>query len=210
MKKRKSSIINLNKRVLILCEGESEVIYLKGLKTTDENRRRLSAVDIEIYQPRNFSPLGLVNEAKKRIREAKSDKLPYFYVWVVFDKDIHANIPQAMNDALTYKIPINIAFSVICFEFWILLHFEKTTRYFANCDSLISYREKKKYISNYSKTGNLYKLLKGKEDIAIKNSNWCIKQNAPTIRYNNNIHSLSAYTDFHYLFLTLNTLNRKP
>jgi RloB-like protein len=35
--------------------------------------------------------------------------------------------------------PIQIVFSNVCFEFWILLHFEYTTRAFHNCDEIIKY-----------------------------------------------------------------------
>lgn len=56
----------LRKRVLILCEGESEKIYLNGLKSDYFNRSNLSGVKIEIFTPES-NPVGLVEEAKKSI-----------------------------------------------------------------------------------------------------------------------------------------------
>ncbi|AYD47946.1 RloB domain-containing protein [Arachidicoccus soli] len=97
-------------RILVLCEGESEIIYLNGYKSEDTNRRRLSRLEIEIYQLTNYSPLGLVSEAKKKIKEAKKDKMPYKSVWVVFDKDAQMNIPQAIQEAQTYSPSIEVAF----------------------------------------------------------------------------------------------------
>jgi hypothetical protein len=44
------------KRVLILCEGQSEQIYINGYKSEDLNKRRLANVDVKIYQPKDYSP----------------------------------------------------------------------------------------------------------------------------------------------------------
>ena len=120
------------KRVLILCEGQSEQIYINGYKSEDVNKRRLAKVDVEIYQPKDYSPHGLLTEAKLKVKEAKKDKMPYDKVWIVFDRDGHANVPQTFEEARIAKI--NIAFSAVCFEIWILLHFERTSRAFQNCD----------------------------------------------------------------------------
>lgn len=61
----------LRKRVLILCEGESEKIYLNGLKSDYFNRNSLSGVKIEILSP-DSNPMGLVEEARRRIKKERS------------------------------------------------------------------------------------------------------------------------------------------
>ena len=40
------------KRVLILCEGESEQIYINGYRSEEYNVRRLANVEVEIYKPK--------------------------------------------------------------------------------------------------------------------------------------------------------------
>jgi len=57
--------IRLQKRGLILCEGETEEYFFKGIITNRKRRRNLSSIDVDIYKPRNHSPKGLINEAKK-------------------------------------------------------------------------------------------------------------------------------------------------
>jgi hypothetical protein len=50
----------------------------------------------------------------------------YSEVWAVFDKDGHPNHEEAFNLASTDIAgkKVNIAFTSIAFEYWILLHFE--------------------------------------------------------------------------------------
>jgi len=193
IKNRKSTLIPLPKHVLILCEGKSEEIYVKSYSSQEQNRRRLANVDIQVYQPKNYSPLGLLKEAKKRKEEAKRDKMPYDSIWIIFDKDGHANIPQTFEEAKDVKI--YIIFSAICFEMWILLHFEKTSKFFHNCDEIVSYITKKKYL-DYTKTNYFNQLTDEQKDIACENSKWLRKQNETAINKGNHIYELKAYTDF--------------
>ena len=60
-------MIQVSKRFLILCEDEkSSLLYLDSFKKDEKLRRDLAAVSIEIYQPHDISPLGLVSEAKRK------------------------------------------------------------------------------------------------------------------------------------------------
>ena len=197
--------MNLPKRVLILCEGESEQIYLKGLKKDMYFNNQLQAVEIIMYQPNDFSPLGIVKEAKKRMKEARQDKYSFNSVWVVFDKDDHKKIPEAFNLANSNNPPIEIAFSNICFEYWILLHFEKTSRFFKDSYEIIEYIEKR-YSFDYSKTMNIYEKLKTRICIALKNTDWLLTQNAFDLDNNLKPYDLKSFTDFNKLYHFLNHL----
>ncbi len=198
--KRRSLNKPLRKHVLILCEGESEKIYLDGLKSDYFSRNNLSGVRIEILTGNN-NPMGLVEEAKKRIKKEKS-AYPYDSVWVVFDKDTHPSIPRAFDIARSNNPPINIAFSNICFEYWVLLHFEQTNRSFQNCDALVSYFGQRRYI-NYQKTKNNYLLLKPRLDIALRNAMWLRELNQFDIDSGIHPMNLNAYTDFDRLSVFL-------
>lgn len=203
IKYRKSRRIELPPRILILCEGESEMKYLKGFQTEEKNRRRLSSVKIELYQPDNYSPCGLLNEAKRRAKEAAREGYGFRDVWIVFDRDGHSGIPRAFDEA--YAAGINIAFSLICFEYWILLHFERTNRYFPNCDALIHHIEHRKYIVDYNKT-NFYASIKDHQDLAISNADWLWRQNELDLSRGLKEYDLPAYTSFHRLFISLKEL----
>jgi len=197
---RKKLSISLPKRILILCEGESEIIYLKGYQSEEKNRRKLSGAQIELYQPDNYSPYGLLNEAKKRVKEAKREKYSFDEVWIVFDRDGHANIPKTFQEALDANI--SIAFSLISFEYWILLHFEKSRKYYPNCDALVHYIEHQNYIPDYSKT-NYYSKIKDYQIFAVENAQWLHKQNESDLNRGTKKYDLPAYTNFDKLFLAL-------
>ncbi|MCX6327210.1 MAG: RloB family protein [Bacteroidia bacterium] len=199
-KHRKSFNLQLPQRILILCEGESEIKYLKGYQSEEKNRRKLSGVQIELYQPENFSPYGLLTEAKKKAKEANKEKYSFNQVWIVFDRNGHANIPKTFCEATDASV--KIAFSLISFEYWILLHFEKSRKYYPNCDSLVHYIESKKYIIDYCKT-NYYSKIKEHQQTAIENARWLHKQNESDLNRGAKKYELSAYTNFDELFITL-------
>lgn len=205
----KGKIIKPFKRVLILCEGETEMNYFNGIKSIDQYRRKLSAVSVEIYKPKDHSPCGLVKEAKRRIKEAiKVDKNPYESVWVLFDKDGHANIPQAFEDARTSNTSpkINIAFSSKCFEYWIYLHYEQRKKNFDKCDELKSVI--KNINSRLAISNNLFKELLESLDKALENATWLHNQNRSDIEAGIKIYELDAYTDVDKLVSALLEMTR--
>ncbi|MEA2043710.1 MAG: RloB family protein [Bacteroidota bacterium] len=190
-------MINIGKRLLIVCEDEkSSKFYFESFKKDEKLKRDLASVEIEVVHPKDHSPVGLVTEAKSKKIKAKRERNPYDEIWVVLDRDGHANMEKAINKARDNKI--HFALSVICFEYWILLHFEKTTKYFNKCDNVISYI-KKNHFSEYEKNTNSYTTLKDRINIAIKNGEWRIKQAQNDINRGIKIHQLSAYTNVHLL-----------
>ena len=54
----------LPKRVLILCEGETEVAYFKSYIAHNNQGRRFKAVRVEVIKPKKFTPFALFEEAK--------------------------------------------------------------------------------------------------------------------------------------------------
>lgn len=153
--------------VLIVCEGEkTEPHYFKELR----DDLQLSPLNIEITgDTRGSSPLNVVKYAQKHCKE-------YDRVFCVFDKDRHTNYQQALDKIRGRRRakghPMEAITSVPCFEFWILLHFRKTTRNFDTgsgsiCDRVIS--ELKTHIPEYTKgTRGVYRQIKGDQPTAIK------------------------------------------
>ena len=190
-------MISISKRILILCEDEkSSKLYFESFKRDEKLKRELSSVDIEIIHPKDHSPVGLVTKAKEKKKKAKRERNQYDEIWIVLDKDYHANMDKALNMAKDNKI--EVALSIICFEYWILLHFEKTTKPFVKCDDIISYI-KKKHFKAYEKSTNCYTVLKDKIEDAIENGFWLEKQNKNDLDRGMKLTDLSAYTNVHLL-----------
>jgi len=59
-------------RILIICEGETEEQYFKGILQDADLKKQLSAIRVSVITGKDSSPLKLVKEAiKKRAAEKK-------------------------------------------------------------------------------------------------------------------------------------------
>ena len=114
-------------KVLIVCEGaKTEPNYFNGLKDHYE----LNSANVEITGESGSSPAGIVKYAKQRYRKEKEAGDPFDKVYCVFDQDHHETYKQALETIADAK-PKAVFYattSVPCFEYWLLLHFEYTTK----------------------------------------------------------------------------------
>ena len=151
-------------KILIVCEGEkTEPIYFDEIRVYYE----LDSANVEIDGRCDSSPISVVEYAYKEYLSSKAQCDPYDRVFCVFDKDAHSTYSDALTrlDAINSEIEkaeprLNNVFtpitSVPCFEFWLLLHFNPTTRPFSSAGNksagarLID--ELKAYIPNYKKS----------------------------------------------------------
>ena len=139
--------------IFIACEGRNtEPLYFEKIKEIKECDDFYS-YSLTIYPDRNedkpkSDAIGLINEAIERINE-------FDELWVVFDKDGYTKHKEAFE--LAKSKGINICFSSISFETWILLHFELNTDTFAKSENIINEKfiNNEKYFENYSKSGDL-------------------------------------------------------
>lgn len=191
-----------------MCEGQTEEKYYKGLVSQEMYRRKFAAIDVAIYKPDSNFPAGLIKKTRDLMKIAKRDRNDYDFVWVVFDKDQHASIPGAFEMARTNKPEIRIAFTSPCFEFFILLHFEKTTREFSSCDEIISYIKKKGYIPDYEKASNLFKVLDHVEDKGLEHCDWLKNRNQMELDDGARPYELSAFSNVEVLIRYLYNLVR--
>ena len=199
--KTKRIPIKVNKRILILCEGQTECVYFTAFKKDSDLKASLGAVDVDAYQPTDFSPLGLINEAKKRKKEAQQRRNPYDSIWIVFDRDGHHGVSEAFQTCIDAKV--NRVFSSVCFEFWAILHFEYTTRPFKDGDEIVSYLKSKHYPS-YKKGQDFYSDLKPKVEIAIKHAKKIYDKMHEDIEDGNTkLCDCNPYTNVHELVLEL-------
>ncbi len=169
-KPRRENSRPVRDRILILCEGiKTEPKYFNGIKADIHLKNRLSALRIEILDTKINTGKELVKKAKELKEDAEQEGNPYDKIWVVLDRDGYTKHPQAFNQAKDNNI--HIAFSCVAFEYWFLLHFEKTAKAFNKADELIRHLKTKGY-SNYEKSLNHYGFLKEKTEFAIKNAVW--------------------------------------
>lgn len=198
-------------RILILTEGEkTEVNYFNSFKRSEKYRRNLSGIDIKIYKPKNHSPLGLVKEALAKAKIKKNDK--YDIIWIIFDKDGHQGIPNTFEEVRQHNQDnpnnkINIGFSSICIEYWILLHFEKTSKPFKKCDEVIGHIESSGHITDYEKGKFKYEILveKDKIDKAVENAKWLASRQESELK-NDRIYEINPVTTVHRLVQLLVSL----
>jgi len=144
-RRREKDTRSIRKKIYIFCEGrKTEPNYFKGL------RRALhvpeSLLCIQIVDTEYTSCVELVAQAEEIKKSKRPEKEDEF--WVVVDKDGYTKHPTCFDNARGKSI--NIAFSCISFEFWILLHFGYITRQFVCADEIIRFL-KKKYQFDYAK-----------------------------------------------------------
>ncbi|TXG34857.1 RloB family protein [Seonamhaeicola maritimus] len=160
--------------IFIACEGKNtEPIYFERIKEEVEDNNEYA---ITIYPDRSddshkSDPIGLICEAQKNINN-------YDEVWAVFDKDGYTKHKEAVELAekeIKGK-KVNIAFSSISFEHWILLHFERSDYAFPKSANIIleKFQDNEKYYYEYDKKANIdiYPKIKSMTLNAIENAAW--------------------------------------
>ncbi len=166
--------------VLIVCEGSKmEINYFNGLI----NHLKLSTVNIQMLDIKQTTPDSLFREAKGLYQDAKRKGNSYDKVYCIFDKDRHAKY-QETKDNIEQAKNFYVAFSEPCFEYWLLLHYENTTKPFTCFDELKKDKMFKKHFPDYQKNQDVFTNLQDKIPTACQNA-----ENNP----HTNIHKLIKY-----------------
>lgn len=184
---------NLKTSIFIACEGQNtEPLYFEKIKeNSEEDPSYPYAITIypnkEIDSNPKTDAIGLVNVAIER----KDD---FSEVWVVFDKDGYTKHQEAFQ--LAEDNNVNIAFSSISFETWILLHFERDKYPYAKSADIITskFTSNQTYLPTYCKAGefNVMPLIEKNLLIAFQNASWLRNQ---TYVAGSPIYSAHPYTD---------------
>ena len=154
------------KGILIATEGQvTEPVYFEEIK----KRLALPTVELLIAGAGIGDPTTLAEEAlrqqKIRRKAAKNGDIGYSQVsdfdeiWIVFDTDIPAQHGK-LNDGLQFASSkkIQCAHSTPCFEYWLLLHLDRTTAPMPKCADVIP-RLTEALGEKYSKNGQESKTL---------------------------------------------------
>lgn len=170
-----------NKIIYIFTEGtRTEKIYFESKKKEIEKDIRRKGIRIEVYGT-GYNTKSLVEFALEYIKD-NSINLELDDCWVVFDKDdFDENFDNAISQARASRL--KVAYSNEAFELWFLLHF-------SFMDSAISRRDYGEKLTknlqripgntnySYSKTRDIYPLIRDKEPVAIINAGKLFKQHA--------------------------------
>jgi hypothetical protein len=108
-----------NRKILIVCEGQTEEIYFKSFPV-------LTATVTAKETGRTKS--SLVKQAQKLAKEDNYDE-----IWCVFDMDVNYAVQQNQREDFNSAISqcqntkkFKVAYSNDCFELWFYLHFAYT------------------------------------------------------------------------------------
>lgn len=181
MRKPKKIVHKAIPTFAIVVDGETEVWYLQMLKRNERNIR----VSIKPEIPNKKS----VEEQYKLVCDLSAKEFTKVY-WII---DLDTVVKETKEASKGKKLPIKIFeeyraelinnYSNVvviinnpCLEFWFLLHFERTSKYFDTCSS--AEIQLKKYLKNYEKTqkfftkqdNDIYLQLKPQLKTALQNS----------------------------------------
>jgi hypothetical protein len=146
---RRRGVRSLEKRFLIVCEdNKSAPNYFEALK----KHFNLSATSIRVAGSEGHTqPVQVVERAveiKSVAAKRNSGTDPFDEVWCVIDGDYGHKIVNARKKANANAI--ELAISTMCFEYWVLLHFEQNDKSTVDCDGLVR-SLKKKHLPQYEK-----------------------------------------------------------
>lgn len=169
MRKPKIKVPKTNPAFAVVVDGETEVWYLSMLKRNEPNIR----VSIKPEIPNNKS----VEEQYNLVCDLSGKEFTKVFWIIDLDTVIKEEneAPKGKKSPLKsfeeYRTDLHENYENIfvivnnpCLEFWFLLHFEKTSKYFNTCSSVET--ELKKHLKNYEKTQKFF--TKQNDDIYLK------------------------------------------
>ncbi|MED4699634.1 RloB family protein [Lysinibacillus capsici] len=117
---RKSKNLQEKDKIVIFCEGYTEVHYFNMLK----RKYRGGNVHVEPHKSKRTNAYGVVHSAINSPHISGAKK-----VYAIFDKD--RNTIQELTNALNAanQNGIDVGYSNISFDLWVLMHFEKVDSY---------------------------------------------------------------------------------
>ncbi len=205
-KVKKRHIKTLKPKFYIFCEGlKTERFYFEAYKEDKKYNSKL--VDIQVINTKKNTAKELVLKAKEYKKTSPSKKDIY---WVVFDKDGYTKHREAFE--LANRDGINIAFSSIAFETWILLHFKYTTKSFAKSEKVISFMRNECNFEYEKNDKTIYNKIKDNTELATKQAEKLNQYSITGNKFNAEIYDLNPYTDVYKLLKSMdnfwNELNK--
>jgi hypothetical protein len=194
MARRPRKTRKLKQSIYIVAEGtNTERIYFEAIIEQIEENAEKYSFQVKFVETDKTDAIGLINRANELKPECDE-------IWAVFDKNGYTRHQQAFEKAEQYHI--QIAFSSIAFENWILLHFERNKTSFPKAQQVIDYVHQQNYLVGYDKKSNtnIYPKLKSRTELAIENAVWLRHEMTKVFEQENGrIYQLNPYTTVDYL-----------
>lgn len=154
---RRASKRSSYEKVLIVCEGEkTEPNYFNEIV----DYYQINTANIEIDGTSGSSPTSVFERALELYAKEKAKGDSFDRVYCVFDKDSHESYPRTVG-AIKSQRPAGtfyVATSVPCFEYWLILHYQYTTRPYST--SVDAYNDLRALMPDYQKgSTNLFSKL---------------------------------------------------
>ena len=174
--KRRPTLKQAGRRILIVTEGQTEEAYFKAI----QKRWKLHGMVI-IKNPDCTDPESLLAYAKKENEVNSILRGHYDDIWLVYDLEkpnaterrrLSEQVKNKVEKGKTYR-DFHLAISDPSFEFWYVLHYEQTTKSFTGADEVV--RHLKKHWKSYEKGNTSEKEIENilsRTDTAIKNAAW--------------------------------------
>jgi hypothetical protein len=158
--------------VLVVCEGETETLYLQELaQSYNLNSKRIQIIPCST----GTDPLNIVKQSLYLNENSPSG---FKYIYCVFDGAGNTNLDAALTLIKKHKsdgFNIQSIVSYPCFEYWILMHYSNSTRPLSDDNG--TQKEIKKHINDYKKgMKGLFEKTKADLQTAIRNSRSTLKQ----------------------------------
>lgn len=205
MKKRRNQATKgFRKSVLVVCPGKTEQGYIKSVK---DDRYRGMHIDLvpKLGKADKFS--AGFDFIKGEYSRGEPNRICIYVndMDSIVAQDRKKQYEEAKHKALkASRGELKVIESMPCIEFWFLLHFYYTSKYYPTFESLK--QEIKKSIPSYDKTEvwaqKIYSILKDNTDAAICNSKKSMAQKLCN-------EGDCSYTNMHELFETLDEINRR-
>ncbi|MCP4346785.1 MAG: RloB domain-containing protein [Desulfobacterales bacterium] len=195
--------------LLIVCEGTVvEEYYFKSIIEELDNDEY--AFDVVLVESEKTTAVELVKVTQSYI--TKDDKEAQF--WAVFDKNGYTKHEQAFKLAEKRGKKVNIAFSSIAFEHWVLLHYEQNKTPFSKSGNVIDYLDKSGHYPGYMKREEkaelIYPELRDKTETAIENAAWLrYEMKTDLDLQDGKIYQINPYTDIDRLISILLNYNKQ-
>lgn len=186
--RRSRAVRRVNRKVLILCQGKAtEYKYCLSLRS----HLKLVGTSIEIPEDSHGrSAANLLALARTKIKRESKRGDAYDKVFLVFDRDEDPSFDETIQNVKAKQLNkiCDTCYSVPCFEYWLLLHFEKSRRPFQKLNGSHSQeiiRELKIHLPDFSKAKfDAFHYTIERVEAAIENAEWALENANATSEIN--------------------------
>lgn len=165
-KKRGKVSRKTKKIILIGAEGknQTERKYYKAFNQVQSEYKIMAG------KGNNTDPVGVVEDLLKSAKQEELDLKDGDMLACFIDVDFKNGRDQELRAAmkLARQNNISVFLSNPCFEIWYLLHFRYSTKLYGSNEEVI--KELSSYISDYSKSKDVYDVIENKIDQALLNT----------------------------------------